>query len=163
MAAIENDYSNLLWVTFNEKIINLTGLTHPGGNFIWEAVKGREVSRFIYGAYGLEKHDMAPYRHSMAAFNVMEARVIGSLPILPIYLQDNEQSTMATELNDIWRLNKVNVMNAHVSRFHFVHSNAKIKKSLTNINSFGRYCTLRSKDPKVAIRPYTLVLSMDDS
>ena len=27
---------------------------HPGGNYIISNVLGREISRFLYGAYGLE-------------------------------------------------------------------------------------------------------------
>ena len=39
---------------FNNEIIDLTEFVHPGGQYIWNKVKGREISRFLYGGCGLE-------------------------------------------------------------------------------------------------------------
>jgi len=61
---LEAEFNTKTWVLLNNSIINLTGLVHPGGQFIWQAVKGREVSRFIYGAYGLENSEIPAYNHS---------------------------------------------------------------------------------------------------
>jgi len=51
-------YPNKKWVIFNNSVIDLTDLVHPGGQFIWEECQGREVARFIYGAFGLESTTM---------------------------------------------------------------------------------------------------------
>lgn len=53
-----------MWFIFNNEIINLTGFVHPGGQYIWEKTKGREVSRFIYGSQGLEDGSCPAFKHS---------------------------------------------------------------------------------------------------
>lgn len=58
---IESEFKDLKWVIFNNDVIDITKLTHPGGQFIWEDVAGREISRFIYGAYGLETTKIPAY------------------------------------------------------------------------------------------------------
>ena len=42
------------WVMLNNQVYDLTGMQHPGGNYIMESVKGREIGRFFFGAYSLE-------------------------------------------------------------------------------------------------------------
>ena len=37
------------WCIFRNDILYFGNYDHPGGNRFFEAVKGREVSRFIYG------------------------------------------------------------------------------------------------------------------
>ena len=52
----------------NNKVYDITGLQHPGGNFIHESVKGREIARFFFGAYGLEFTTLLPHAHSQKAY-----------------------------------------------------------------------------------------------
>lgn len=42
------------WCIFRNDILYLGSYDHPGSNYFFEAVRGREVSRFIYGIQGLE-------------------------------------------------------------------------------------------------------------
>ena len=42
----------------------MTGFLHPGGDFIIDECVGREVGRFLYGAYGLESSNAKPYVHT---------------------------------------------------------------------------------------------------
>lgn len=42
----------------------MNDLLHPGGNFVYESIKGREVGRFLYGSYPLEHVKMPSYTHS---------------------------------------------------------------------------------------------------
>lgn len=61
---LEQLHGDKLWVIFKDSILDLTKLTHPGGRQIWLDAKGREVSRFVYGAYPLETTKMPPHTHS---------------------------------------------------------------------------------------------------
>lgn len=45
---------------------------HPGGNFITKRMKGREIGRFMYGAFGLETSNMQGYEHSKYAYEMLE-------------------------------------------------------------------------------------------
>lgn len=52
------------WVIVNSEVYDLSNYIHPGGNFIIQNVIGREVSRFFYGAYGLESTTIKPHLHT---------------------------------------------------------------------------------------------------
>lgn len=82
---LNNDYSSTLWCIFNNTVIDLTGMTHPGGNFIWKSVKGREISRFLYGAYGLENTLIPPYKHSIYAYQMIKQSTVGYLNEIPLF------------------------------------------------------------------------------
>jgi len=43
------------WVLFGNKVCDITEFNHPGGNYIKSLIIGREVSRYVYGAYGPEE------------------------------------------------------------------------------------------------------------
>lgn len=53
-----------MWFIFNNQIVNLTGFVHPGGQYIWEKMRGRDISRFIYGISDVEDGSCKAYRHS---------------------------------------------------------------------------------------------------
>jgi hypothetical protein len=71
---------------FNNSVVDLSGMTHPGGEAIWRAVQGREISRFIYGAYAIESTPMKPYKHSEYAMRMIEAHTIGHLKPIPFFI-----------------------------------------------------------------------------
>jgi hypothetical protein len=68
-------------------VIDLSSLVHPGGNFIWREVRGREISRFMYGAYGLEKSSIKPHNHSFYAHQMLLKNQIGQMKQIPFYFE----------------------------------------------------------------------------
>lgn len=52
------------WVILNKQVYDVTGMNHPGGNYILELVNGREIGRFFSGSYGLETTKMRPHTHT---------------------------------------------------------------------------------------------------
>ena len=51
-------YKNMVLVLYDNKIYNIIDVNHPGGNFLIKQIKGREIGRFMYGAFGLETTNM---------------------------------------------------------------------------------------------------------
>ena len=51
-----NKYPDISYVIYKNAILDITKLIHPGGRYVLDFVKGREISRFIYGAYKIEKN-----------------------------------------------------------------------------------------------------------
>lgn len=87
---------------FNNQIVDLTGLTHPGGQYIWNEVYGREVSRFIYGAYGLETSLSTPYKHSKFAIDLINRRTIGKLDQINFYIENNCEVPTRYIHSEVW-------------------------------------------------------------
>ena len=50
------DYNNN-YVIFRNKVYDMNNFFHPGGNHIITNTLGREISRFLYGAFSLEVID----------------------------------------------------------------------------------------------------------
>ena len=69
----------LRWVILDSKVYDLEGFFHPGGNFIIEAVRGREVGRFLHGAYPLESLPNTAHKHSKRAFDILAKSYIGKI------------------------------------------------------------------------------------
>ena len=76
---ILNELPGLRWVILDNQVFDLGGFFHPGGNFIIEAVRGREVGRFLYGAYGAESIPGTEHKHSKRAFEVLARSYIGTI------------------------------------------------------------------------------------
>lgn len=56
------------YVIIKNDVFNISKLTHPGGNFIFTAVNGRSIDRFINGSYPLESSTQSKgYVHSSYA------------------------------------------------------------------------------------------------
>jgi Cytochrome b5-like Heme/Steroid binding domain len=69
-----------IWVIFNNKVYDVTNFAHPGGAYIFEHVKGRDVSRFLYGGYGLELDNGPAWEHSRFALERLDKYYLGSVP-----------------------------------------------------------------------------------
>ena len=85
---MEHEYSNKKYVIFNNQIVDLSNLIHPGGQFIWDQVNGREISRYIFGAYGLESSEIKPHKHSEYALKLLENYTIERLNSFLLFSQD---------------------------------------------------------------------------
>ncbi|CAD8127282.1 unnamed protein product [Paramecium sonneborni] len=152
-----NEFQNKLWLIFNNEIIDLTGFQHPGGQYIWERVKGREVSRFVYGGCGLEDGTAQQYSHSKHAIILLKNHIIGSLNNISFTIPIDENNINSTQ----WTLNTIIKINDKTSYFGFSNVQFKILSQFTTIHSFGKYFQLQSlKSIKTPIRQYTCISSM---
>ena len=61
------------WAIYNNYVLDLTRIIghHPGGSFVLRKNIGRDIGKFIYGAYSVEPSRMRPHTHSQYAFNAM--------------------------------------------------------------------------------------------
>jgi hypothetical protein len=53
-------------------------------------VQGREISRFLYGAYSLEHLNGKPYKHSEYSIKLLEKLTIGKLVTIPLFSEELE-------------------------------------------------------------------------
>jgi cytochrome b involved in lipid metabolism len=68
-------YKDCIWVTFEDRVFDVTDLDHPGGRFILSTIKGKDVSRFMVGGLEYNDTDSRDYivnRHSPFALNLLE-------------------------------------------------------------------------------------------
>ncbi|CAD8212378.1 unnamed protein product [Paramecium pentaurelia] len=152
---IYNEFQNKLWLIFNDEIIDLTGFSHPGGQYIWECVKGREVSRFIYGGCGLEDGTAKQYPHSKNAVVLLKNHVIGSLNTIKFTIPIDENTST------LWKLETITKLNDKTSYFGFTNPKYNIISQFTTIHSFGKYFQIQSSSSKkTPIRQYTCIASM---
>jgi len=59
------------YVLYNDGAYDISNINHPGGRFIFERINGREVSRFLFGAYPLECTIMPEYKHPDYAIQLL--------------------------------------------------------------------------------------------
>lgn len=76
---IIRNFPKLRYVILREAIYDISDFNHPGGQFIMDAIKGREIGRYFYGGSPVEKLDIVPHKHTAFAINYIETRYIGDL------------------------------------------------------------------------------------
>jgi hypothetical protein len=80
LVEINNSLVSMNWVLYNDFVIDLgKDFLHPGGNFLIQRARGREVSQFLHGAYMIEDLKEKPHTHSGLAFKLINDNIIGSL------------------------------------------------------------------------------------
>ncbi|CAD8193618.1 unnamed protein product [Paramecium octaurelia] len=158
LQSIQRDYNDQMWFIFNNEIINLTGFVHPGGQYIWEKTKGREISRFIYGSQGLEDGSCPAFKHSDKAIQMIKQNTIGRINNINFIIQNNSVLQYNTNL---WKLITINQISEKVGYFGFDNEYRKVSSQLTNYNQFGRYYQVKAhSNSQVPIRQYTCIISM---
>lgn len=111
-------YPNIKYVLYKDGIYNISQIAHPGGHFIFISVNGRDVSRFLVGAYPLESTTMQSYKHSPYAMQLLLKNKIGTL-LQPKILSE-------VSVNQIWRAKKSRDLSSSTSLFLLQHSSNKI-------------------------------------
>ena len=89
--AITNIFKDNLLIFVEDRIFDIKDLDHPGGRFIFNRIKGREVSRYFFGSQKFEFLNCDPHqvwhKHSPFAQNYQEDRFIGLLPDLDFFMK----------------------------------------------------------------------------
>ena len=88
---IRAEVGDFNWCILDDNVYIINDFIHPGGNFIIDNIKGslyckmliksnlgREIGRFIYGAYGLEViGDNSKHLHSPYAIGLLQKYFVG--------------------------------------------------------------------------------------
>lgn len=78
---IRSEYPDVKYALFKNELVDLSGITHPGGQYILERVVGEEISRYIFGAYNIEDTAIESHQHTIYALNMLSERRIGTISI----------------------------------------------------------------------------------
>lgn len=74
---INSLFTELNFVTIEDRVFDIKDLDHPGGRFILPKLTGRDISRYFYGSQSFDlfgKSVMIKHAHSALAFNYLEKR-----------------------------------------------------------------------------------------
>jgi len=147
------------------RIYDLTSFDHPGGNFIISSVKGRELGRFMYGAYSLEAMNHKKYHHTTTDMAILNRYYIGEI-------NQNESSFLVSkDLNKPavthsfvdWSFVKKTQLTKYIARFEFSNPTLKIKNDMKGVSWFGKHFYIAKDLVKGPVRPYTTCLSLGDA
>lgn len=173
-SSVHSLYPGLKWVMFGNKVYDITGLDHPGGQYIWEKLNARDIARFFAGNYRFEDIDDASimHTHTVNAYNYLDRRYIGSIDKNPIiferiefenntFLEGIQDFTMVQEaerlvsknqepenINEIsfqWSLVGWKSISENISVFYFESDSKIVKSQPIQFNNFGRYFQMRYK------------------
>ena len=97
--AISNIFKDNLLIFVEDRIFDIKDLDHPGGRFIFNRIKGREVSRYFFGSQKFEFLNCDPeqvwHKHSPFAQNYQEDRFIGLLPDPEFFMKNDIDEIIA--------------------------------------------------------------------
>jgi NAD(P)H-flavin reductase len=167
---------NVKWVTLDDTLYVLDDFLHPGGNFIVEAVKGREIGRFIYGAYGLEIiGDETKHLHSFLAKKALDEFAVGVIPQnLALFsgvqggrvakddsLNSIKSSLLTSMSANKWRLAAKTELSSTTVRYEFECSGTKVNSRINNLAHFGKHFKINHPNHPTT-RLYTVIISQDE-
>ncbi|EAR85450.2 DOMON domain protein (macronuclear) [Tetrahymena thermophila SB210] len=146
---IISTYPNMNYVIYKDNIYSLDKISHPGGKFIFNSVRGRDVSRFMNGSYGLENTNMPPHTHSLYATQLLKQNQIGVLS-QPNILSESSGS------HHVWRVSKEKYLSKSTALFQFESLNRiKVQNAQKGMEWMGRHYTLSDLANEKSTRIYT--------
>ena len=76
---LDDRFPGKIVVMFLNRVYDLSDFTHPGGQYIWQFSKWREISRYLVGALGHPKDflEYTNYTHSAKAYALLDSCYIG--------------------------------------------------------------------------------------
>lgn len=130
----------------------MTDFRHPGGNFLLDQLKGREIGRYIYGIYNLETISMNPHYHTIFALNHLQTRLIGTLKGQEVLIFNESSSEKH------WMVTETVKLSETTSLFKFRSNVATVKNALEGIGWLGKHFVVNCKENPNFKRLYTTVL-----
>ena len=164
-AFLQEKYPDRLVVLLQNRVYELPAdFVHPGGQWILNQVRFRDVGRFLYGMVPLESSLNHQWTHSAGAFEILNMNCIGDLSdyVSPgrSILRQSKDST-ATVSKDDWVLQeKVNRPDSLTKMFKFTNKNYKICMDQEGTAWMGKHYVLSDKSGKK--RYYTNCTSMTE-
>jgi len=181
------ELKGMKWAMLDNKVFEFKNFNHPGGNFMMDKIIGREVGRFLYGAYGLEiPEGTKQHSHSILALRVIQDNFIGTIRRTHDILITDDRTVKAiidpsssfdtslvhseglthklltpVQMNRRWTLvNKIPIT-SQISRFEFSCQGHYVNTGLYDIRSLGRHLKI-SHGSHSKTRLYTLVFSQTE-
>lgn len=154
---LNKKYSGRIILIYLNKVFDLSGFIHPGGQFLFEECRWREVSRFLLGGVGLERYSGIPWRHSTQAFSALSAHCIGDLLKLgpdgsDIVLRNENGHAVTSTPKTEWILAERKMVSGTTATLHFKSSQIKVKLTCQGIEWMGRHYIITHQGKS---RPYT--------
>ncbi|CAD8069053.1 unnamed protein product [Paramecium primaurelia] len=154
------DYPKITYIILREAVYDVSDFNHPGGQYIFRKIKGREVGRYFYGSYPIK--DTQLHKHSLFAINYIETRYLGdfkneSCPILYTVTDFKKPS-------HVWTLQEIKSMGTNVSLFKFINQDFKVNQTIQGVQWFGRYFYIKPYGIGIDFqeRPYTVVSCLSE-
>ncbi|CAD8092049.1 unnamed protein product [Paramecium sonneborni] len=154
------DYPKITYIILREAVYDVSDFNHPGGQYIFRKIKGREIGRYFYGSYPIK--DTQLHKHSLFAINYIETRYLGdfkneSCPLLYTVTETKKPQ-------HIWTLQEVKSMGTNVSLFKFINQDFKVNQTIQGVSWFGRYFYIKPYGIGLEFqeRPYTVVSCLNE-
>ena len=147
---------------YHNKVFDVTGYIHPGGQSIFKECAWREVSRFLHGGVGLEFFNGRKWVHSKQAFDKLNSHIIGNLieggpEGSEIVLRNQDGHPYIATLRDEWIMIGRKKISEHIGLLHFKCQNTRVKLACTGTAWLGRHFTISDGAKS---RPYTNCTSL---
>jgi len=174
------------WCIFDDYLIDLDSIRHPGGQHIINSVKGREIGRYVYGIYGLETAgDNSKHKHSASTIPMLASKAFGRIRIsnslfLPV---DHSNSALLKQRKEVivdffdvlgslnydiskhqpydWRIEEKVKLSNSIVKFNFQNERFLIYTKYTGVEDFGRHIKISHKYHP-ATRYYSIVICLSD-
>ncbi|KAL4484234.1 hypothetical protein ABPG72_003518 [Tetrahymena utriculariae] len=160
---------NLKWVIYNQGVYDITDFIHPGGQFIIKEVIGKEIGRYMLGAFSLEGYTFKSHTHSSAAFNLLKQSKIGDLEygesniLQTVDKEDQPQPAQKLKLKqfNLFKMVKRIQLSESIYKFDFQANDFHVKNILQGVNWIGRNFMIKTKDSSKS-RLYTQLNCMTE-
>lgn len=162
IAELKKKYPKQNILIFMNKIYDLGYYLHPGGQFIFEECRFREVSRFLYGAVGLERLNAQQWRHSTQAFNLLNDRCIGDLVDYEaknsdLVLTGKGGASVLSTTKTKWYLAARKMISGTTAILQFKTEHIRVKLTCKGTEWMGRHFIVSNQEKS---RPYTNCTSL---
>jgi cytochrome b involved in lipid metabolism len=89
LSEIINLFPKLIFVVYKNKVYDLSGYNHPGGNYIWANIQGKDITALLNGCdiYDGMSSLNIKHNHNTSALNYLDKRYIGTVDY-PVILVD---------------------------------------------------------------------------
>ena len=154
------------WAMYNQYVVDVTSLlsSHPGGRFVIEKNIGREIGKYLYGAYTVESSSMSPHAHTRYAFDAMKRLIIGKIVTPQVYMHGDLRSTGIQETDDpksnlvvrqLWKVVERSPISGQVYRIVFQNNSSIVPKWYKGVQFVGCHFVVHSQRNFVS-RYYTI-------
>ena len=158
------EFPKMKFAYLYNRIYDLTSFEHPGGDFIIPRITGREVGRFLNGAYYLEEIKGNPHRHAPTSVAILNRYWIGDMiqGEKSILVDANGKPTTTPDFV-LWKFVGKKALTKSTACFEFQNSNYQIKNDLKGVSWIGRHFYLSKDLINGPARPYTVCNSLGES
>ena len=136
--SIKAAYPKLYFCFYQNNLYDLTGFTHSGGNFIIAECNGRDVGRFLAGAYALESTQMLPHIHTRYAYMALESRYIGAVQSSASNMV-TEKSSVAESEKSMYNLVEKKYLSESTLAYYFNSPSYEVKNYIKGVEWIGNH------------------------